>query len=272
MHKSRGHDPLVLMKKTLFLQRIQEAVVEGYRFYTLGSVSLERAAPVVRKFAELYGVGLDKNARYRRKATGQGNARLHLYLGDDMRLDFALLVTPGEHCAHTLERLQEVDKVPLCYREFELVRLALKGRSQPGWTWRLDAKTVRAWRDRLHLHTAHNDKAAIYQDWYSLYRTPGFAGIRKQVGDLVSFWRHEWMRHRGSSPCPMCFPHDEFRYRQISGIARREDGMYWTQSGFPRSSQLPTLFYVRKQKDSGERLGSLLRSLKNLSQGRATPE
>lgn len=261
MARSPIYNPIVLTKKTLYLQRIQEAVAAGYSHYVLGTVSLERAPALVAKFRERYHVHLDKSTRHRRKTSGLGNARLVLYLADALDVDFTLLVSPGEHAAYVLEKLSDSTRAPLRYREYELVTLTLKGRHRPGLTWRLDTSTVFAWRERLRLATAHHDSKALYQSWFSLYRTPGFAGIRKQIGELVAFWRREWHKLRGDAPCPICYPHDEPRFRQLPGVHRREDGFYWTTKGFPSVRQLPTLFYVRKQADFGEKLSLLLKSV-----------
>lgn len=265
MPRPATYNPTVLIAKTVFLQRIQEAVGDGYRYYATGTIPPHRALGLVRKFAEAYGVHWDKNERYRRKAAGLGNARLVLGLNQEMTVDFFLLVSPGEHVAHQLERLADATKVPIRYREFELVTMTRKGRDKPGLTWRLDAATVSAWRERLHLHTAHYNRAALFQDWFSLYRVPGFAGVRRQVGDLVAFWRRDWNKLRGADPCPLSYPHDEPRFRAIPAVTKGEDGMYWPARGFPTTRQLPTLFYVRKQKDVGEPLRRLVRRLQDSS-------
>jgi hypothetical protein len=259
MRRTPRYDPVVLMSKTVFLQRVQEAVIAGYRHYTQGTIALEQAPGLIRKFRDLYLVDLDKNGRYRRKAAALGNARLFLRMNEDLLIDFFLLVSPGEHPAHQLEKLRDVRAAPLPYRELELVLLSLKGRSKPGLTWRFSADTVAAWKERLHLYTAHYNRLELFRAWYSLYRVPGFAGIRRQVGELVGYWRREWQRHRGDDACPMAFPHNDLDYRARTGIYKGEDGKHWTERGFPKSSQLPKLFYVRKQRDIGTRLSALLR-------------
>jgi hypothetical protein len=261
MARATLFNPIVLQSKTVFLQRVQEAVIAGYRYYVLGTISLGKALNVIRKFKELYYVDLDKNARYCRKAAGLGNARLYLRLNDEQSLDFALLISPGEHPAHQLEKLTDIRKKPLAYREFELVLLTLKGREKPGLTWRLNGVTIDAWRQRLHLYTTHYNRLELFRAWYSLYRVPGFAGVRRQVGELVSHWRAEWRRHRRQDPCPIAFPHNDTQYRARPGVQKGEDGMYWTTKGFPTSAQLPKLFYVRKQPNLGRPLRSLLREL-----------
>lgn len=272
MSRSSLYNPTVLLSKTIFLQRVQESVGAGYRHYALGSVPLGKAPGLVRKFKELYQVHLDKNARYRRKAAGLGNARLVLRLNEEYDLDFALLVSPGEHPAYQLEKLGDIRKKPLAYRELELVLLTLKGRDKPGLTWRLSAETMEAWRQRLHLYTAHYNRVELYRAWHSLYRTPGFAGIRRQVGELVNYWRAEWKKHRGDAPCPVAYPHNDLQYRARSGVSKKEDGLYWTAKGFPTSAQLPKLFYVRKQASAGQSLRSLLREIDELAQRSSSNE
>jgi hypothetical protein len=259
MSRSSAYDPIVFTSKTVYLQRVQEAVGDGYRYYASGTVPLESAPGLVRKFKAAYQVHVDKNERYRRKAAGLGNARLLLRFNEEQRVDFLLLLTPGTHPAHQLEKLRDVQAGPLAYRELELVALTFKGRCKPSLTWRLDAATVASWRQRLHLYTAHYNRLELFRAWRSLYRTPGFAGIRRQVGELVSYWRGEWRQLRGDAPCPISYPHNETAYRARPGVKKGEDGMYWTERGFPTPAQLPKLFYVRKQGDIGERLSAMLR-------------
>ena len=258
MPRSSRYNPIVLTSKTIFLQRIQEAAINGYRYFIQGSISVKKAPGLARKFKELYLVNLDKNARYRRKAVGQGNARLILRFNEELAVDFFLLVSPGEHPAHQLEKLTDIRKKLLVYREFELVLLTLKGRSKPGLTWRLSADTMTAWKERVHLYTVHYNKLELFRAWHSLYRTPGFAGVRRQVGELVAYWRKVWKQHRRADPCPMAFPHNDFQYRSRPGVYKGDDGKYWTTKGFPCSLQLPKLFYVRKQSDIGTPLSRLM--------------
>ncbi|MEJ5999732.1 hypothetical protein [Paucibacter soli] len=259
--RTRSFNPVVLTGKTIFLQRIQAAVTDGYRFYILGTVAPQKAPGLVMKFKELYGVHLDKHARYRRKLAGHGNARLYLRLNENLEIDFALLVAPGLHLAHETERLADAGVKGMRYRELELVRVTLQGRSQPGLTWRLSADTVAMWRERLHLHTARYNVQELFRDWHSLYRVPGFGGVRRQVGDLVAYWRREWAQLRGQDPCPIAYPHNEPNFRRLPGVSKRDDGRYWTSRGFPSASQLPTLFYVRKQSDVGEDLTKTVKAL-----------
>lgn len=261
MSASHRFDPPVHFRKSVLLQRLQAAVGDGYRYYATGTVAPEVALGLVRKFKLLYAVDCDRNARYRRKKQGLGNARLRLMLNQELGVDFFLLVTPGAHPAHQLERLRDSTREPLAYGELELARLTLKGRSKPGLTWRLSAAAMEGWRQRLHLATVHGNEAELRLCWLSLYRTLGFAGVRRQVGELVAYWRKEWRRYQGARPCPLEYPHDDLRYRARPGIAQDERSRWWTRAGFPTPAQLPKLFYVRLQRDDGTPLARLVAEL-----------
>jgi len=260
MPRATPFDPLVFTSKTNFLQRVQEAVGDGYKYWISGSLVPKKALTLARKFKAAYAVHVDKNERYRRKAAGLGNARLLLRWNEDQRIDFFLLVSEGLHPAKLAEKLNDASKAHLVYRELELVALTFRGRSKPSLTWRMRAETVEAWKQRLHLSTTHYNRKDLFNCWYSLYRTPGFAGVRQQVGALVTFWRAEWVRHRGKDRCPIAYPHNDMQVRHRPGITRESDGMYWTERGFPSPGQCPKLFYIRKQADIGEKLSRLLRS------------
>jgi hypothetical protein len=259
MPRATPFDPLVFTSKTVFLQRVQEAVCDGYRHWTMGSVPLAAAQKLARKFKAAYAVDVDKNERYRRKGLGMGNARLLFRWSEEQHVDFMLLVSKGDHPAHQMEKLIDSARTPVTYRELELVALTFAGRSKPSMTWRMRADTVEAWQKRLHASTAHYNRRDLFLCWHSLYRTPGFAGIRKQVGDLVSFWRREWRQLRGDAPCPVCYPHNDLQFRGRPGISKGDDGMYWTERGFPSPAQCPKLFYIRKQRDVGERLSKMVK-------------
>lgn len=261
MTASRRFVPLVNFSKSVVLQRVQAAVGDGYRYYVTGTVEPEVAVGLARKFKALYAIDCDKNERYRRKKEGRGNARLVLTMNRDLGVDFFLLVTGGDHPARQLERLRDTWREPLTYNGLELVRLTLKGRSKPGWTWRLTAAAMQGWRERLHLATVQRNEAELRECWRSLYRTLGFAGVRRQVGELVSYWRKEWARYQGARPCPIEYPHDDMRYRARPGLTLDDRSRYWTCAGFPSPAQLPKLFYVRLQRNDGMPLTRLVAQL-----------
>lgn len=54
------------------------------------------------------------------------------------------------------------------------------------------------WRERIISACRQHAATEILSSMGSLYRVPGFSGIRQQVGKLVTLARHEWCRRHGS--------------------------------------------------------------------------
>ena len=75
----------------------------------------------------------------------------------------------------------------------------------------MDAGNYLVWRERILVAVRHRDLISCRQAWESLYLSPGFAGIRSQVGKLVHFFRAEWQRVCNS---PFPFAPRPLRYVQ----------------------------------------------------------
>lgn len=189
-----------LTTKTVFMQRIADHVGRGYPYFVGGQIPEERWPVLCRKFSDLYRVDLGKDARYRRKKLGLGNAVL-LGMRAEGGVIWMLLVTPGDHPAHTLEKLREATEFAIEVTGYELVRTTRSGSPKPVWSWRMTAAHYRSWRERIIAAVRHHDRVLGKQLWESLYHSPGFAGIRTQVGKLVSLFKREWQRVE-QSPFP----------------------------------------------------------------------
>lgn len=209
---------LPITSKTVFMQRVADHVGRGYAHYTSGRIPQNRWPVLCRKFADLYLIGLGKDARYRRKQLGLGNAVL-LGWQDGEDVGWCLLVTSGDHPAHTLETLQDAVLSPVTVTGYELVRTPRAGQSKPAWSWRMAAETYQAWRDRILVAVRHENMPACASLWESLYQSPGFALIRSQVGKLVAFFKAEWRRSRKSefpfAPRPLYYVR-RLRVRAVS--------------------------------------------------------
>lgn len=180
--------PVVYESKTLLMQRLQDSFTRGYTRWTTGRVAVEKVPALARKFRDLYLVHLSRMARSRRKADGLGNAVFYLF-GDGEGLLWFLLVSPGDHPAHQLEKLHDgsapVGRLRL--DTYELVRLpptlnkpvppeklppsptpaekaahnaALRahesrmkafasGARTTNWTWRYTPEAYQSWRERF---------------------------------------------------------------------------------------------------------------------------
>lgn len=220
-------NPAVFDRKSTFMQRIADHARVGYFYWTSGEVPIEKAATLARKFADLYLVGLTKDVRFKRKKLGLGNAVLLLWQGQgdtQTHIQFVLMVSTGDHPAHQLELLQDVRLSRIQVTGYELLQLPRKGQDHPAWTWRMTAEAYELWEFRIEQVTKSRNPRLAAEAFYSLYQSPGFGGIRRQVGHLVKHWRGVWKRVKRSNE-PF-FP--------------------------PR-----TLYYVSRLRDSGMRLSTL---------------
>jgi len=201
-------DPDIPRFQTVVLQRLLDAVTQGYRHHTGGLVPAEKASALAEKFHSLYGVGATRNQRAYRKTQGQANARLLLYPVTDEAPGFRwwLLATPGGGPVHERERLKDATQAGerLTWGDrFELVHQPRPGISAR-WTWRMTREEFQAWHERIRIAVRHRESDDLVQQLiWSLYRVPGFGGLRDQVKQLSRQLAKEWQRsRRASAPMP----------------------------------------------------------------------
>jgi hypothetical protein len=196
---------LIFEKRNLLMQRVCDSVVHGYSLYCSGAVSIEGCQKLNSKFNLLYQIDADRNERARRKHAGLGNATLLLYY-DNIVIHWWTMVTnpqSGEHLAHQRESLRnamtkdgriEIDG-------YELVRLPKKNSEGTKFTWRMSQITYQNWRQYVIDTVRSGSVTAMHRMLYQLWSVPGFAGIRSQVGHLVSLYRAE-VRRSGKKAAP----------------------------------------------------------------------
>lgn len=195
------NEPSVIRYKTLLMQRLLDLVRHGYRHHTAGTVPAERAEALCAKFSTRYDVFVNQNQRAYRKSLGKANARL--ILADLERnggtLHWFLMVTDGQHDAHTLEKLHDAleagERVHVT--GYELLKLPHSKAAGGGvrLTWRMTTETERAWRFQIRSTVrAKRADELVPVLVRSLYQTPGFHTTRYQVGKLVAFLTGEWVR------------------------------------------------------------------------------
>ena len=63
-----------------------------------------------------------------------------------------------------------------------------------------------AWRTRIIATIRCKNPSEIEKAVVTLYRSPGFAGIRKQVGKLVTLIKEEWRRSGEENTLPPGLP------------------------------------------------------------------
>jgi hypothetical protein len=135
------------------------------------------------------------------------------------RLLFVLLVTPGTHPARQLEALKSAldPSHRLVVDQFELVRITRRGLHKPAYTWRLTRSAYEDTRSRVIDIIRRGSARDIRQLIVSLYRTPGFAGVRSQIGKCCALFRNEWKRVR-KGPCP-AFPRKLFYVSRLRVVS-----------------------------------------------------
>lgn len=201
-------DPEIPRYQTVAMQRLLDGVTSGYCHHTGGIVPAAKASALADKFHDLYGIGITRNQRAYRKIRGMANARLMLYPHLDEAPGFRwwLLTTPGSGPIHERERLKDVTVASerLCWGDrFELVHLPRPG-VPARWTWRMTREEYQAWHERIRIAVRHRDSDDLVQQLiWSLFRIPGFGGLRDQVKLLRRQLVKEWQRsRRASAPMP----------------------------------------------------------------------
>jgi hypothetical protein len=164
-----------------------------------GIAQPEKVLPMLDKFARLYAVDRNRLVRSRAKARGLANTILLLHDAKDGALSWILLASPGAGAVHEREQLSNAALRAQRIRidGYELVRLTRAEKKGGGetWTWRMTEENYQAWRDRIRA-CIREDKDPRQRDRLldALYRSPGFRGVRSQVGKLVAFFRAELKR------------------------------------------------------------------------------
>lgn len=208
-------NPTIFESRALVMQRLTDAVSHGYTHSCHGTIGIDRCAKFAKKFDLNYSVSADRNERARRKRANLGNSVLILWLKDEY-INWWLLVTPpevGDHPAHTLETLSDAAKSNerIEIDGFELVRLPKKAPKVAGTnshnqtprqskqinstlTWRMNQGKYQAWRDSIIQSVRNSNTRSMELLMYKLWSSPGFSGIRTQVGKLASLYRGEVKR------------------------------------------------------------------------------
>lgn len=192
-------DVFVFTKKAPFMQRVADLVRNGHTRYVQGEVPISKAAALHAKFSRLYDCHLGKLEASRRRKAGFATSRLLLLWQEGAdRLSWLLLATEGrfESGADKLEAWRDALTDRISLTGYELVRLTKPQEPRPVWTWRYTKARQEELRLALISAIRRKDGRSLDQLIHSIWRSPGFAGVRDQIkkfGDLI---RSEWKRAR----------------------------------------------------------------------------
>lgn len=194
-------DPFVFTKKTAFMQRVADLVRSGHNRYVQGTVPLEKAGAFAAKIDRLYAVGVTRLQAHRARKDGLASARLLLLwqeqTGPAPSLHWVLLVTDGELPAEAdREAWRDPRQTRITLTGYELVRVTKPEAKAPVWTWRYTRSRYDELRLACLLAIRHHQKQELTQLIDSIWRSPGFSGIRDQVKKLQEAIVGEWNRTR----------------------------------------------------------------------------
>lgn len=178
----------------VLMQRIQDAVIDGYTQYQPIICDVLRARLLKRKFAVAYETEISASARWRRRHLELARAKfLILEDVDGTVFAFLMVTADGVGCVRD-EPLHDVSRRRIVLGAYELVHDGV------GWSWRFTAEAMKEWRSKLRCAIAGNDTAAYWQLVRLLYESAGFRLVRRQVGELANYVRGEWRKVRKGSP------------------------------------------------------------------------
>ena len=202
---SPAKNPYVYTKKTVWMQRISDAVRAGSSLYIQGSTKLEKVAFRTQNFDERFGINRTKKDDYLWRKSGKKIVKWIGYFDGKEHVHWVLLLTPGKEADQSLEseKWKSVADHRIAHSGYELVKLTKPGAKAPVLTWRYSRERYQSLRDEmLALVRLRHDK--LLEQWiFSTARSPGFSGAREQVKRLWALLRAEWKRSRGKGePLP----------------------------------------------------------------------
>ena len=199
----RPSNPFVFTKKTVFMQRLSDAVVHGAVRYIQGTVPVLKAGAFASKMTQRYDCDLTPVQASRKRKAGYATAKLYFWYPQKGSLDlhWILFITEGELKdgvgADEKWRDPTNHKERVTITNYVLVNIPTTF-GLPRWSWRY----TRASFDGLcydivnTIRNKHDER--LKQLIYSLYRSPSFSGIREQVKKAATLIEAEWQRTRGS--------------------------------------------------------------------------
>ena len=164
------------------MQRLQDYARLDYRFYFQGEVGLEKLNSLSRKFAQQYDTELSKFQRARRKRSGEAVTQLLIWIPEDSdKARFWLMATEGKGRVHEYETLRDLrDKSNrISLSDYELVHDGVS------WSWRMTQATYTFHQKRLRNAILARNDLLYGVAVASLYQSPGFRLVRRQVGMLA---------------------------------------------------------------------------------------
>lgn len=181
------------------MQRIADKVRGGYALYIQGQCPLEKAPYLAQKFAARYPIHVSRSTQQRRRQSDQNRYHWMAYFEPDSRLvHWVLLLSPcSTPDASDAWKCADADRIKLT--GYELVRLTRVGSPKPAWSWRYVRDRHDELRNAIVNAIRGRRDIELQQLTHSIWRSPGFSGVREQVKKMRILITNEWQRSRSKA-------------------------------------------------------------------------
>lgn len=216
-------NPFLHTKKTSFMQRLSDRVRRGATLYIAGQTPLKGVPQLTCKLSEKWPLNLTKMQASRRRKSGHGTYFWLGYWDEQTALvHWFVLLNPGSEIDKTEAWRGAVeDRVKLT--GYELVRHTRSGAAAPAWTWRYTKERMGTIRESVVSAIRGRRDLEAEQIMHSVFRSPGFGGVREQVKKLRQLCIAEWQRNRSSAEIIFLLP------TKIGYVSRLADrGVPWS--------------------------------------------
>jgi hypothetical protein len=182
------------------MQRISDLVGTGHVHYVQGVVDIEKAGFLAGKFETRYAICQTKLQASRARKAGMSSTRLRFLRRSEntTELEWILLQAPGSEPDQS-EKWRNALEDRVSVTGYELVRITKPNEPRPVWTWRYSRVRHDELRNSLIQSIRQKRDRELEALIHSIWRSPGFAGIREQVKKFDSLIKFEWQRARKAS-------------------------------------------------------------------------
>ena len=200
----RPSNPFVITKKTIYMQRISDAVSKGSVKYISGVIRVEKAGFFAAKMNERYKLDLTALEGNRKRKLGYATFKLIFWHPEkgSKSLNWILLITNGKFKDDIAEKENWIDLTTKSGRikvtNYVLFRNPSTNDSKPRWTWKYSRYSYDGIRNNIVCSIRDKNDKMLREIIYNLFRSPSFAGVREQVKEIVNLIKDEWKRTRGS--------------------------------------------------------------------------
>lgn len=199
------------------MMRLRFLVSKGYVFFTHDQVPRKVKKKLMYKFVDRYETDATDGQRKYRAKMGRCHSRLVWFDdGQSDMISFWLLSTQGEGLIFEVETMLDCrnKKTRICFLNdgYELLRMP-RANDKSRWTWKMTERYVNEMKSQIRIAVRHHKMFTLKQLHFSLVRTYGFSGTRKQGFALLNYLKNEWIRVR-KEPYP--FKSDYIGYIKIT--------------------------------------------------------